>query len=62
MKIAFFEIKDWERNYIKKRLKGHKLVFFKDPLNKDNLKSVKDFSIVSIFIYSKIKRGIFDKM
>lgn len=62
MKIAFFEIKDWEKNYIKKRLKGNKLVFFEDVLNENNLKSVKDFSIVSIFIYSKIKKGIFDKM
>jgi len=61
MKIAFFEIKDWERDYIKQRLKGHKLVFSKDPLTKENLDSVKDAAAVSVFIYSKIDGKIIDR-
>ena len=30
MKIGFFEIEDWEKEYLKSKLKNHDLVFFKD--------------------------------
>ncbi len=62
MKIAFFEIKDWEKAYIKQKLKGQKLVFFKDALTADNVSSVKDADVVSVFIYSKINKSLLDKM
>ena len=61
MKIAFFEVEDWEKEYLKTRLKKHNLVFFEDTLNKENIKLVKDFEVISVFIYSKIGKEILDR-
>lgn len=62
MKAAFFEIKGWEKRYLKKRLKEHQLAFFDEPLNLTNVQKVKDFNIVSVFIYSKIDKTILTKL
>ncbi|MEK7555419.1 MAG: NAD(P)-dependent oxidoreductase [Patescibacteria group bacterium] len=64
MKIAFFEIEDWEILYIKARINtdinadkyGFDLFFSKEKLNKDNLPEKKDFDIISIFVGSKIDK------
>ena len=59
MKIAFFEMnEEWEKEYIKKNLRDHKLYFFNGELNKKNVEKVKDFDIISIFIYSNIDKEI----
>ncbi|MBD3247785.1 hydroxyacid dehydrogenase [Candidatus Falkowbacteria bacterium] len=58
MKIAFFEIKGWEKPYLKKYLKGHELKFVKEPLKKDNIQEAKGFDIVSVFIYSKVDKNV----
>ena len=62
MKITFFEIKDWEKEYITKRLKGHKLVFFKETIGENDLAAVKDSEIISVFIYSKVDKSVLEKM
>ena len=54
MRIAFFEIDDWEEKYLKNKLKGHFLRFSKEPLNSENAQQIKDFDAVSVFIYSKV--------
>src|SRR3989344_2095662 len=53
MKIAFFEIKDWEAEIVKKTFKEHKLSFFTESLNSSNASKAKDAEIISVFIYSK---------
>jgi len=62
MKIAFFETKDWEEEYIRDRLKGHKLLFFKDELNEKITESIKDIDLLSVFIYSKVTKQILNKL
>lgn len=62
MNIAFFEIKGWEKKHLKKKLKGHNLKFFKDPLNDKNLQEIKDFDIIAVFIFSKINKQIIQKL
>ena len=62
MKIAFFETKDWEREYIKTKLEEHDLEFYEEPLNLENADNVKSFEIISIFIYSKISPDILEKL
>lgn len=62
MKIAFFEIEDWEKEIISSSLKKHKLLFFKEPLNNKNIKQVKDIDILVIFIYSSITKDIIDML
>jgi len=63
MKIAFFEMdEEWEREYIKKNLKNHKLYFFNGELNKSSAEKIKDFDIISVFIYSNIDKVIISKL
>ncbi len=62
MKIAFFEIEKWEERLFRKKLKGHKLLFFNETLNLTNVSKIKDFDIISTFIYSKIDKKILSKL
>jgi D-lactate dehydrogenase len=60
MKLAFYEMENWEVNYLKKALKKHKLVFSKNKLSKKN--AVKDAEVLAVFIYSKVDKEVLDMM
>lgn len=62
MKLAFFEVKGWEKRYLKNRLKRNFLFFSHDSLTSENVHQVKDFDSISIFIYSKIDEPILRSM
>jgi len=62
MKIAFFEIKGWEKPQLKKELKNYTLEFYQEPLNSINVNKIRDFEIVSIFIYSKMDKKVLEKL
>jgi D-lactate dehydrogenase len=62
MKIAFFEIKDWERTFLKKRLKNEIVKFFNEPINLENIKEIKDFDVICGFVNSKITKEIIDNL
>ncbi len=62
MKTVFFEIKAWEKKYLKDNLKYKKLDFSSSKLTKDNVKKAKDAEMISIFIYSKIDKRVLDKL
>ncbi len=62
MKTAFFEIEDWEKDYIKEKLKGHELKFYQGELTADNAKELKSFDVISVFIYSKLNKRILDQL
>lgn len=61
MKIAFFEIKEWEKKYLQEKMKGHSLKFFEKPLTIENVDKVHGFDVISTFIYSKITKQILDQ-
>ena len=56
LKTAFFEIEQWEKDYLKSHLKEFNLMFFEDELNLKNLKKISNIDILSPFIYSKIDK------
>ncbi len=58
LNIAFFEIEDWEKDYLSKKLKSFKLNFFKDVLVKKDLVKIKDIDILSPFIYTKVNKDV----
>ncbi len=58
MKIAFFEVEDWEEEYLKKKLTGHALQFLNGKLSLENARQIKDFDAVSVFIYSKVDEQV----
>jgi D-lactate dehydrogenase len=62
MKIAFFELKKWEQDYIKEKLKGHKLIFYERKLSKRDLQNIKDVNVLAVFIYSELKKDILEKL
>jgi D-lactate dehydrogenase len=62
MKIAFFEIKGWEKKYLKNKLKDHQLKFFREPINEKNVQEIKDFEVIAAFVYSKINKQILQKL
>jgi D-lactate dehydrogenase len=55
MKIALFEVDDWEEKYLENKLKGYFLRFSKEALNSENAQQIKDFDAVSVFVYSKVE-------
>ena len=62
VKIAFFEIEDWEIDYIKQKFPGDSMKFFKEPLTMQNVDQVADFDAIAVFIYSFISFEILDKL
>jgi len=53
-KIAFFELEDWEKEFVTKSLGSHKIFFCKDKLSEKNASKVADADIVATFIYSRM--------
>ncbi len=62
MKIAFFEIEEWEKPYIKDKLSEYEIVFFNEPLTSENVQQVKDAESISIFIYTHLTKELIDQM
>jgi len=62
MKIAFFEIEDWQKDYLIEKLAGHELSFFTEPLSLENISSATGCAIISPFIYSQINKDILQKL
>ena len=61
MKIAFFEIEDWEKPFLEKKLTGEALVFSTDPITSES-DDIASIEILSIFIYSKIDKELLEKL
>lgn len=62
MEIAFFEIKGWEKKYLNKYLKGHQIVYFNEALSEENVEKIKNFDVVSVFIYSKVNKKVLSSL
>ncbi len=62
MRIAFFEIQEWERPLLEEAFKDHELFFSEKPLQNSDLPVIKDFEALSVFIYSQVGREIIENM
>ncbi len=63
MKIAFFELEDWEQEELKKGLfEGHELRVSTEPLNEHTLTEEHDAEIVSVFVHSNLNRAALGKL
>jgi D-lactate dehydrogenase len=62
MKIAFFEIKEWEIEHLKEAFKNDELHFFENPINDENCENYKDFDVIAVFIYSRVTKNVIEKM
>ena len=62
IKIAFFEIQDWEKEYLQNQLKNVEVSFFTEKLSLENIDMAKDANIISVFIDSQITGEILEKL
>ena len=62
MRIAFFEVQDWERPFLEKGLADCDIRLFKEALDGANVDQAKDFEVVSVFIYSNLNKSTIDKL
>ncbi len=63
MKISFFDMKNKDEiNFIKSKLKGHKLKFFEKPCHQVPTREYKDTEILVVFIYSQVREDILTKL
>ncbi|KKW45933.1 MAG: D-isomer specific 2-hydroxyacid dehydrogenase NAD-binding protein [Parcubacteria group bacterium GW2011_GWB1_56_8] len=60
MKIAFFEVEGWEERMIRESFSGEKVALGRDKITSLDLPNVKDFEVLSIFIDSRIDKGVLD--
>jgi D-lactate dehydrogenase len=62
MKVAFFEVKDWERDYMAAQFPDDQLFFSDERLAEDLLPEDRDFECLSVFIHSRITPAVLDQM
>ena len=62
MKVAFVQVDSWEKKIIRDELKGNKIIFLDEPLTTQNILKIKDSKIISIFIQTKLTKGLIEKM
>ncbi|HEY3347459.1 MAG TPA: NAD(P)-dependent oxidoreductase, partial [Nitrospirota bacterium] len=62
MKIAVFEVEEWELPAFDEIKKDHEVVTVHEPLNPGNAGEYADADIVSTFIYSELRKGTLEKL
>ena len=62
VKVAFFEIENWQKDYLEKKLVGIELSFFAEPLSDINIGSAIGCQVISPFIYSRFDKNILQKL
>lgn len=61
-KVAFFEVKDWEKDYLENQLNDTEVSFFPEKISAENIGIAKDCQIISIFVDSKVSKDVADKL
>lgn len=62
MRIAFYEIEEWENAFLQKELSEHTLSFSTQLLDAEEVKKLADVEVLSVFIYSMLSADILEKM
>ncbi len=62
MRIAFYEIEDWEREFLASRLAGHELSFHEEALGAETAAKAADADAVSVFVYSRVGDDVLAKL
>jgi len=62
MKTYFFDVEEWEKDYIEKNFKDLAPVLIQEPLSLDNAAQAQEAEIISVFLPSKLTPEIFDKL
>ena len=57
-KVVFYEIEEWEKDYIKERMPGYELEFHEEKLDQNNSVTARNAEAIAIFIYSEITKEL----
>jgi D-lactate dehydrogenase len=58
MRVAFFEIKDWERRYLEERMRAGEASFEPGTLDASIVRTIRDAECLSTFIYSRLTADV----
>lgn len=61
-KVVFYEIEEWEKDYIKERMPGYELEFHDEKLDIKTAASAESAHAVAVFIYSQITKDLLYKL
>ena len=62
MKIGVFGTESWDRSFLKKHLKKHKLVFSHEALNELTVDEFKDIDVACVFVGSQVTAKVISKL
>jgi D-lactate dehydrogenase len=62
LKATFFEVQDWEEQFLREGLQGFELRLFNEALDEKNVNEAEDAEVVSVFIYSKLNSELIGKL
>jgi len=62
VKIAVFEVEDWERDAFQPLQGEHDITFLNEPLSAANVRRYADAEVVSTFIYSNLSRIVLEQL
>ncbi len=62
MKVAFFEVQDFEEPILKQDLPGFEVRLFKEALDEKTIDQAADAEVVSVFIYSNLNRELISRL
>ena len=62
MRIAVFELEDWERDFFQELAREHDIQLAGGPLTANNAAQYADAEVVSTFIYSDLSRDVLEKL
>ena len=62
MKIGFFEIESWEKDFLSSFFPKDQLFFFRGKLTFSNARKFKDLEAISVFIYSEINSKLLENL
>ena len=62
MRIAFFEIHEWESRHLQEKLSGHPTSFFPGKIQDADLSALQDVEVLSVFIYSQVTARVLESL
>ncbi len=62
IKVVFFEVESWEKDYLKSQLNDFDLIFLEYKLNSQNLEKISGADILSPFIYSDVDKKVISSL
>ena len=62
MRIAFFEVHDWEVPVLRVKLIGHQTSFHPEKVNEADFHALQEVEVLSVFIYSRVDARVLEQL